>query len=169
MCNKEHSTVICNRVAAKEIGSERLFDHHFMVEDKVKEIITPQALDVMFGLDFRVRPKEKEQEHSQEDKKFLPMVNKGIKCTDDGHYEIPLPFRFGCVSFPDNREQVLHRAYWLQRKLKSNDAFYADYVKFMKDIISKGYSKKVPPDRCRFLMGSPSSLAPVETMTVPPP
>ena len=95
-----------------------------MVEDKVNEIINPQALNMMFELDFRVRPKEKEQEHSQEDKKFLQMVSEGIKRTDDGHYEIPLPFRFGCVSLPDNREQMLHRAYWLQRKLKRTDAFY---------------------------------------------
>ena len=65
MCNKEHSTVSCSRVAVKEVGSDRPFDHHFMVEDKVKEIVTPQALNKMFELDFSERPDDKKQGHSQ--------------------------------------------------------------------------------------------------------
>ena len=76
MCNKEHSTVNCNRIATKEIGSKRLFDHHFMIEDRVKEIVTPQALNEMFELDFSERSIGKELEHSQEDRKFLQMVKK---------------------------------------------------------------------------------------------
>ena len=123
MCNKEHSTVNCNRIATKEIGSKRLFDHHFMVEDRVKEIVTPQALNEMFELDFSERSKGKELEHSQEDRKFLQMVNEGVTRTDDGHYEIPLPLRLRNVRFPGNREQVLHRAYRLKKKLNRNSAF----------------------------------------------
>ena len=83
MCNKEHSTVSCSRVAVKEVGSDRPFDHHFMVE--VKEIVTPQALNKMFELDFSERPDDKKQGHSQEDKKFLQIVSEGIQRTDDGH------------------------------------------------------------------------------------
>ncbi|XP_074606450.1 uncharacterized protein LOC141859501 [Acropora palmata] len=147
MCNKEHSTVSCSRVAVKEVGSDRPFDHHFMVEDKVKEIVTPQALNKMFELDFSEKPDDKKQGHSQEDKKFLKIVSEGIQRTDDGHYEIPLPFRSRDVCSPGNKEQVLQRAYWLKRKLKKNSAFYEDYVKFMADIITKGYARKVPPDR----------------------
>ena len=147
MCNKEHSTVSCSRVAVKEVGSDRPFDHHFMVEDKVKEIVTPQALNKMFELDFNERPDDKKQGHSQEDKKFLKIVSEGIQRTDDGHYEIPLPFRSCDIRFPGNKEQVLQRAYWLKRKLKKNSAFYEDYVKFKADIITKGYAGKVPPDR----------------------
>ena len=67
MCNKEHSTVSCSRVAVKEVGSDRPFDHHFMVEDKVKEIVTPQALNKMFELDFSEKPDDKKQGHYQED------------------------------------------------------------------------------------------------------
>ena len=63
------------------------------MEDKVKEIVTPQALIRMFELDFPERSDERAHQYSQEDKKFLEIVNKGIKRTDDGHYEIPLPFR----------------------------------------------------------------------------
>ena len=35
---------------------------------------------------------------SQEDKKFLAIVGKGIRHCDDGHYKMPLPLR---VLFPD--------------------------------------------------------------------
>ena len=39
MSNKELPMANCNRVAAKEVGSDRHLDHHFMVEDKVREIL----------------------------------------------------------------------------------------------------------------------------------
>ena len=49
---KDHQTVNCNRIAVVEMGSEKPLDHHFAVENKVKEIVTPQALIRMFELDF---------------------------------------------------------------------------------------------------------------------
>ena len=44
LSKKDHQTVNCNRIAVVEVGSEKPLDHHFAVEDKVKEIVTPQAL-----------------------------------------------------------------------------------------------------------------------------
>ena len=63
MCNKEHPAVDCHRVAAVEVCSGRHLDDHFMAEDKVREIVTPQALSQMFELDF------KELGYSQENKR----------------------------------------------------------------------------------------------------
>ena len=91
MCNDEHPTVNCHRVAAMEVCSGRHLDHHFMVENKVREIVSPQVLNKMFELDFSERTDDKEQAHSQEDKKFLEIVAQGIRHTEDNHYEIPLP------------------------------------------------------------------------------
>lgn len=149
MCNKEHSTVNCNRVATKEIGSQRSFDHHFTVEDRV----TPQVFNEILELDFSKRSKGKEHEYSLEDRKFQQIVNEGVKRTDDNHYEIPLPFRLPNVRFPDNREQVLHTAYWQKKKLTRKGAFYKDYVNFISDIIAKGYARKVSSDRLTTDMG----------------
>ena len=106
MTNTEQQTVDCNRIAAIEVGSEKLLGHHFAVEDKVKEIIVPQALNKMFQQDFHERFDEKARQHSQGDKKFLNIVHKGIRRTDANHYEIPLSFRSDDVCFPDNKEQV---------------------------------------------------------------
>ena len=88
-----------------------------------------------------------EQAHSQEDKKFLEIVAQGIRHTEDNHYEIPLPFRRDDVRFPDNKEQVIQRAYWLRKKLINSETFCKDYVNFMNSIVVKGFARKVPSDR----------------------
>jgi len=144
MCGKEHPIVICHRVAAKEVGSGRHLDHHFMVESKVREIVTPQALNKMLELDFSERTDNKEQEYPREDKKFVTIVNQGIRHTEDHHYEIPLPFRGDRLWFPDNKEQVLQRARWLRKKLLKSEKYHMDYVNFINSIIPKGFAQKVP-------------------------
>ena len=142
MCCKEHPIVICHRVAAKEVGSGRHLDHHFMVESKVREIVTPQALNKMLELDFSERTDNKEQEYPREDKKFVTIVNQGIRHTEDHHYEIPLPFRGDRLWFPDNKEQVLQRARWLRKKLIKSEKYHMDYVNFINSIILKGFAQK---------------------------
>ena len=147
MCNEEHPTVDCHRVAAVEVCSGRHLDHHFMVENKVREIVTPQAVNKMFELDFSERTDDKELGYSQEDKQFLKIVTQGIHHTEDGHYEIPLPLCRDDVRFPENREQVFQRAHWLRKKLINNETFYKDYVNFMNSIIAKGFARKIPSNR----------------------
>ena len=79
---------------------------------------------------------------SQEDKKFLKiMKEQSIK--SDGHYELPLPFRNPNVYMPNNREQAIKRARWTKRRLQKDLKFHNDYVKFMNEIIAKGYARKV--------------------------
>jgi len=130
-----------------EVCSGRHLDHHFMVENTVREIVTPQVLNKMFELDFSERTDDKEQGHSQEDKKFLKIVTQGIRHTEDSHYEIPLPFPRDDVRFPENKEQVLQRAHWLRRKLINNETFYKDYASFMNSNIARGFARKVPSAR----------------------
>jgi len=144
MCSKEHPTIICHRGAAKEVDSGRHLDHHFMVESKVREIVTPQALNEMLQLDFSGRTGEKDQEYSQEDKTFLTVVNQGIRHTEDHHYDIPLPFCGDRLWFPDNKEKILQRARWLRKKLIKSEKFHRDYVNFVNNIIAKGFARKVP-------------------------
>ena len=47
---------------------------------------------------------------SQEDKKFMKILEEGIRQREDGHYEMPLPFRHGEPELPNNRQTALHRA-----------------------------------------------------------
>ncbi|CAB4026752.1 Hypothetical predicted protein, partial [Paramuricea clavata] len=102
MSSNGPATVNCNRIVAKEISSEVPMDHHFAVDQVVKEILTPEALNRMMELDFRERKVSNEHGLSQEDKLFLKKVEQGTKKVE-GHYEIPLLFREDEVVMADNR------------------------------------------------------------------
>lgn len=127
MSSTKHPVVSCCRVAAKEVGSGKHHGHHFMVETKVREMVTPQTLNKMFELDFTEQMDDKEQEYSQKDKRFLKIVCQGTQHLEDLLYEIPLPLHSDDPWSPDNREQVLQRAHWLRKSLIKSEKFYADY------------------------------------------
>ena len=55
----------------------------------------------------------------------------------DGHYQIPLPFKH-CHC---NKYQAAQRLSYLKRKFDKNEKFKADYIRFMEEIISKGYAR----------------------------
>ena len=59
----------------------------------------------MLELDFSKRRRDKQQEYSLEDNKFLKIkVRQEIRHTKDCHYETPLPFRSDHLWFPGNKE-----------------------------------------------------------------
>ncbi len=79
MSSKDSTTVSCNRIIAKEICSEEPMDHHFAVDQVVKEIISPEALTRMWEIEFNEEKGSNERSFSQEDKLFLKKVEQGIK------------------------------------------------------------------------------------------
>jgi hypothetical protein len=136
--------VVCHRIVVQEIGSDKPSEHHFMVEESVKELVTPESLNKMFELEFNERHCQKEQ-YSQEDKRFMEKIQRDTEYVN-GHYVIPLPFRDDDVHMPSNKEQVILRANWLKKKLTKNSKFCQDYTKFMNDILQKGYARRVPDE-----------------------
>ncbi|PFX21325.1 Toll-like receptor 11 [Stylophora pistillata] len=84
--------------------------HKIDSQNKVREIVTPRALNRMFELDLSEGTDDKEQGYSQEDKVFLKIFTQGTRRTEESHYEIPLQFRCDDVRFPENKEQVIQRA-----------------------------------------------------------
>ena len=143
---RNESYLRCSRISVKEVNTDVAADHHFAFESQVKEIITPSALNKMMELEFNERSNVDSLGYSADDKKFLTMMNNDcIKV--DGHYQVPLPLRNKDLIIPNNREQVLQRMKWLKRKLQKNKKLYEDYNVFMKDIITKGYARKISEDR----------------------
>ena len=67
-------------------------DHHFAVDQAVKEVLTPESSNRMMEIDFNEREVSNEQSLSQEDKLFLKKVEQGTRKVE-GHYEIPLQRR----------------------------------------------------------------------------
>ncbi|KAJ8038832.1 hypothetical protein HOLleu_16372 [Holothuria leucospilota] len=111
-------------------------------ECNVKEIITPIEVARLMELEFNERNLG-EMSYSQDDKRFLSILQNGICQLSDGHYQLPLPLKT-CQDLPNNKSLAMYRLNRLQRRLR-NDAVYArDYNAFMQDIISKGYAEKVP-------------------------
>ena len=53
-----------------------------------------------------------------------------------------MPFKDQCVDLPSNRYQARQRFSYLEKKFSKNDQFKEDYIRFMKDIIAKGYARK---------------------------
>ena len=107
----------------------------------VKEKITPQAVRLMFELDFSER--EKGTAMSGEDIKFCETLESGIVHLEDVHYEMPLPFKHPKIQLLNNFAQAEKRLIGLKKGLKADEGYYAHYCKFMSQIISKGNACKV--------------------------
>lgn len=122
------SNVTCHRITVREI-------------ETVKEVVSPQAIQQMFELDFD----DHKSSYSQEDKKFMTGIEQSIQ-HHDGHYVIPLPFRESQMTMPNNRDQALKRATWQRKKMLRDENYRNDYVNFVNEMIAKGHARKVPED-----------------------
>ena len=84
------------------------------------------------NLEFNDCIADKQTEMSQEDKKALNIMEKSVRLKD-GHYEIELPLRQKNLNLPNNRSLAVH-------------SLFQKYNEFMKNLISKEYAEKIPPD-----------------------
>ena len=133
--NRDSSTITANRIMVREVETS-------------KEIMAPETLLRMFEMEFNDHSMGKVPEqrgHSQEDRKFLNMVENRVRQVN-GHYEIPLPFRQQDVNMPNNKEQAIKRANWQRKKMGRDDRYRTDYNTFVNTVIAKGYAEKVPND-----------------------
>ena len=133
--NSENQTLVCNRISVQEV-------------ETVKEIINPDRILRMFEMDFNEYYSDtlpNERGHSQEDLKFLNIVQQDIQFVD-GHFILPLPFKNSDVQFPNNKCQAIKRANWQKRKMLTDSTYRDDYTKFIDTIITKGYAHKVPKE-----------------------
>ncbi|CAB4017090.1 Hypothetical predicted protein, partial [Paramuricea clavata] len=82
---------------------------------------------------------------SVDDQTFLRKVSEGIHLREDGHYEIPLPFKENDIKLPNNRKLASYRLQQLKSRFEKDDKYKKDYVTFVNDMIKKGYAERVPP------------------------
>lgn len=115
---------LCHRVTIREIPSVTPIDAIRALESDFKDVS---------GGDKTV---------SQEDIIFLDKLKEGIRKTERGHYEMPLPFKER-PNMPDNRQEAEVRLNQLKRKLERDERYRADYVNYMDDIIKRGDAEEV--------------------------
>ena len=139
--SRSTASISFNRIVTKEIGPDEPSAIGFVVPMHYKEIMTLNAVGKMFERDF-FEKQSHERAMSVEDRRFLRKLQDGIHQTQDGHYEMPLPFRDDVVKLPSNRKLAENRLQQLKRKFERNPKFQEDYVTFMNDTIEKGYAEK---------------------------
>lgn len=139
--------VSCHRISVEEIVAGKPFRHHFVLESRVKEILTPQTLNKMFELDFNERSCEMEHGHSIQDKEFLKNMMEECEFKN-GHYQLPLPLvDGGKACLPNNRVMANQRLESLRKKLLRNPGFHEDCINFMNSFFLHGCARKAPAVR----------------------
>ena len=115
---------------------------HFAFKSSVKEVINPVRFREMLESDFSERSSD--QPMSQDDKKFLLKMEQGVRQREDGHYEMPLPFRKESPVMPNNKSIALHRLTKLRTRMETNKRYRDDHITFMNELIERNYAERVP-------------------------
>ena len=132
-----------NRIIASEVQCSSRKLCHFAFKTHAKEILNPLQINKMFEQDFtEARPKERP--FSVEDRKFMKKMTDVVHQREDGHHELPLPFKQELVKLPNNKEVALNRLSKLKRRLEHDSRYRRDYLMFMTEIINCGYAERVP-------------------------
>ncbi|XP_038152621.1 uncharacterized protein LOC119790925 [Cyprinodon tularosa] len=115
---------------------------HYICKTQVKEVTGPDVIKALEA-DFTEKAVE-ETSISQEDVCFIRKLQEGIKQKQDGHFEMPLPFKNDRPNLPNNTSCAMQRLSSLKRRFIRDQRYYSDYVRFMEDIIASGDAEKVP-------------------------
>ena len=83
---------------------------------------------------------------SCEDRKFLTLMESQIHKTEDGHYEMPMPFRKSGECMINNRTLAFQRLNSLIKRFKRDPLYFEHYLTFMNDLLQSGYAERVPDD-----------------------
>nr|XP_046230542.1 uncharacterized protein LOC124051127 [Scatophagus argus] len=114
-----NETRVCNRITVKELPP-----------------ITPASVIKALEKDFLdTNPKDKTI--SQEDIQFLHILNDKVKHNEEGHLEMPLPFRVR-PQLPNNKQLATVRLNHLKRKIEKSPKYKEDYIKFMDNVFGDG-------------------------------
>ncbi|KAL6459770.1 hypothetical protein MHYP_G00315290 [Metynnis hypsauchen] len=117
----------------------------YIYRTQVKEFISPPDVLRLLESDFSERRVE-DAKLSQEDLRFITIMEEGIKIKANGHCEMPLPFKTDRPNLPDNKVCAVHRLRCLKRRFERDKQYQKDYTTFMNEIITNGDAEKVPEE-----------------------
>ena len=139
----------CHRIATRAIANDSQLPTRCVIQATYKEVMTSHAILRMFEQDFSERQANDNREMSQEDKRCIEITTSGIHKTDDGHYEMTLPFRDQMISMPCNRKLAKTRLEQLGERFVRNPRYKKDYVFFVEKMLEDGHAEKAPPENKR--------------------
>lgn len=79
----------------------------------------------------------------ENDKRALNLLHNFTKKKDNGHYEVPLLWKFDNIQLPDSYGMCLRRLICLERKLKQNSELHTIFKEKIETYLSKGYIRKL--------------------------
>ena len=126
-------------VGGSGAGSGRSLCHKVTVRETPAVTMT----DIIRVLESDFQGAKNDRKTSQEDLNFLRIMEEGIGKTENGHYEMPLPFKERPI-LPDNHSMALIRLEHLKRKFLKDPKYKEDYVKFMDEVLNRGDAEEAP-------------------------
>ena len=137
-------SVFCNRIAVKQADTKDVGKHYFQTKTIVEDNDVRDMLTRLCNLEFMetgLTDRNLETSMSREDQKLMEILQEGIKLRN-GHYQVLFLSKDPCIDLPNNRYQARQKFSYLEKKFSKNDQFREDYIRFLKDIIAKGYARK---------------------------
>ena len=83
--------------------------------------------------------------YSVEDRKFIEMIDTGMKKNKTGSWIAPLPFRNEVTHLPNSREEAFKRLKSTRKTLDRKPDMKKHYFAFMQKILDNGHAEPVPP------------------------
>ena len=82
---------------------------------------------------------------SQNDMKFMDILEKGTTQNAEGKYVLPLPFKENITQLENNKTHAERRYNQLIKKLKTDKEYNTEYTQFMDALINNGHAEEVKP------------------------
>ena len=139
MNRSDETGTYCQRVTTNDITT-RDTGSTFVGQSRSKEVLNPKEVLKMFEQDFAEGMKDKPV--SLEDRKFLNVTKREIHVTNDGRYEMPLPFRDDKVDLPCNRKLAESRLDGLKSRFAKDPKYKDEYCKFIDDMQRKATRRR---------------------------
>ena len=100
----------------------------------------------LYDADFNESLSNVKQAMSIEDQRALAILESSA-CLRNGHYQLPLPWRFKSPCLPNNRDVAVRRMRFLERRFQKDASLFEKYRSTVEDYISRGHARRVPDDQ----------------------
>ncbi|KAK7884949.1 hypothetical protein WMY93_028072 [Mugilogobius chulae] len=137
--------IIVKEVTPSQSAEQLSTEVRYICRTQVKEVVSPTDVIKVLESDFNER-KVEDSHFSQEDLRFISIMEEGVKMQADGHCELPLPFKEDRPSLANNRSCAEHRLKCLKKRFEKDKQYHKDYTEFMKETIERGDAEKVPSE-----------------------
>ena len=124
-------------------GGQARSGRSFCQRVAVRELPAVTTNDIIRILESDFKEGKNDMKTSQEDLQFLKIMEEGVRKTEHGHCEMPLPFKERPL-LPDNSSMAMTRLEHLKRKFLKDSKYKEDYIKFMNEVFSRRDAEEAP-------------------------